>query len=422
MRVRVSPSVPRGTIVVPPSKSIAHRAVICACLAQGGRSTLRHVGNSQDIRATACAMQAFGAELRETRKGLSVKGGLAAGVPLVIDCGESGSTLRFLIPIACLLGQRVTFTGRGRLLERPQNVYEELFAERGIAFTHSPERIEVCGRLEAGRFRLRGDVSSQFITGLLFALPLLKGDSVVEVLPPFESRSYVELTLDVLRSFGVSAKFTDEYTLAVPGGQSYRPCDYTVEGDYSQAAFYAVLGSVCGGIICGGLREDSTQGDRVIMDIVRSFGADLMRGNCGCCFQSGRLAAQEVDLADCPDLGPALMVLAAFSDGKTVIRNAGRLRLKESDRIAAMEEELRKLGVGIRSDTDTVTIFDRSVLERETVVSAHNDHRIAMSLAVFAACSDAPVVIEGAECVAKSYPDFWEDFKSVGVRVRKLDR
>lgn len=418
MRVRVSPSVPYGTVVVPPSKSVAHRAVICACLA-GGDSTVRRVGDSQDIQATIRAMKALGASVSEEDGDLHISGGLHPG-EVSIDCEESGSTLRFLIPLACLAGKRTVFTGHGRLLERPQEIYAELFAEQGIEFSHTRKQIEVCGTLKPGRFRLRGDVSSQFITGLLFVLPLLKGDSTIEILPPFESRPYVELTLSVLAQFGVTAEFSGETKLHVPGNQSYRPCGYTVEGDYSQAAFYAVLGSIGGGLVCGGLREDSAQGDRVILDIVRSFGADFMRGHCGCCFQVGTLSAQDIDLADCPDLGPALMVLAAYSDGRTVIRSAGRLRLKESDRIAAMEQELCRLGVAITSEGDTVSITGRSPLEKETTVSAHNDHRIAMSLAVFAACSDAPVIIDGAECVAKSYPGFWEDLASLGVRVKKL--
>lgn len=441
MQVRVKPSHPLGAVRVPPAKSLAHRAIICACLADG-TSRLQHIAYSKDILATIGCMRALGAQITEFPDSLEIRGISFPAAPesLFLDCCESGSTLRFLIPLASLTGKGVVFTGRGRLLSRPQGIYEDLFTNQHLAFACLPDRISIRGALRPDCFTFRGDVSSQFITGLLFALPLLNGDSEIRVLPPFESRSYVELTLQTLKRFGISATFTEKpaedgsIVLRIPGNQRYQPCDITIEGDWSQAAFFAVLGAVGGQVECLGLPTETQQGDAVILDILRRFGANARPlaesghvGETSWTFEKSSLSGQIVDLADCPDLGPILTVLAARSKGETRILNAGRLRFKESDRAAAMEQELTALGAAIHTEEDTIQLKGcgaSSILDTESpseyVVFAHNDHRIAMSLVIYAVTGNVPVVIDGAECVEKSYPDFWQDLQKVGVSVEQL--
>ena len=356
MRAILYPSEISGRVAAPPSKSMAHRALICAALAKG-ESRVLNLSASQDITATLAAMRLLGAsaadmDAPECRRGaaaayahwsgertvsgpgsLILKG--TGGLPFApvsgpVDCCESGSTLRFLIPLFSLTDAPVRFTGRGRLMERPQGVYARMFAERGLGFAQDADGITVRGALSAGEYTLAGNISSQFISGLLFALPLLSGASVIRITPPFESRSYVDLTLRALADFGVRAAFTDENTIAVPGGQTYRPCAYTVEGDYSQAAFLAVLGAARGGVAVTGLREDSLQGDRAILDILARCGARIIRTDGAALFEKSALRGTEIDLADCPDLGPVLMVLGALCKGETVIRNAARLRMRKA--------------------------------------------------------------------------------------------
>lgn len=418
MRATVYPSKKSGTIAVPPSKSAAHRAIICACLADGV-SVVRNVSESEDMKATIGAMEALGARIERNGDTLTIRG--TNGVPAIdilrADCRESGSTLRFLIPLFALCGGMVTLTGSKRLMERPQDVYEALFEEQGLFFARDGESVRLKGKLKGGDLIVRGDISSQFITGLLFTLPLLEEDSVVHILPPFESASYVALTLKVLEAFGIRADFADTYTLRIPGRQKYQPRDYTVEGDFSQLAFWAVRGAIGAETGCNGVKLDTTQGDKVILDHVAQVGANVSVIGGNAVVWPGERNGCEIDLADCPDLGPILTVLGAFCNGEMRIINAGRLRVKESDRIEAMETELKKLGVHITSTADTITVDGREPMKAPVTVQAHNDHRIAMSLAIFAASAEQPVTIEDAECVKKSYPDFFEVLRKTGVQV-----
>ena len=339
--------------------------------------------------------------------------------PLRLDCRESGSTLRFLIPIASLTGQAVSFTGRGRLMERPQSVYEALYREQGLRFEQSAAGLTVEGALTPGEYRLAGNVSSQFISGLLFALPLLSGNSTLHLIPPVESRSYIDMTRSVQAAFGVQSHWLGENTLAIPGGQHYHPCDYTVEGDYSQAAFPAVLGAACGGVTIIGLAPETLQGDAAILDILRRCGAVFTRTAEGISFEKAPLHGVDIDLADCPDLGPVLMVLGLLCEGTTVIRNAERLRLKESDRIAAMEAELRAVGGLVESEGGTITVqgcADR-LHAPAGVLHGHNDHRVVMSLAVLALSTGIPLTVDDAEAITKSWPNFFEAIKPLGAEV-----
>ena len=262
-------------------------------------------------------------------------------------------------------------------------------------------------------------MSSQFISGLLFALPLLDGDSTLHLIPPVESRSYIDMTRAVQAAFGVTNRWLDETTLALPGRQHYHPCDHAVEGDYSQAAFPAVLGAVCGGVTVTGLSPDTLQGDAVILDILHRCGAQFTREGDTVTFAKAPLHGVDIDLADCPDLGPVLMVLGLLCEGTTVIRNAERLRLKESDRIAAMEAELRACGGVLESEGGTITVHGcaEHLHAPEGILHGHNDHRVVMSLAVLSAAAGLPLTVDDAEAIQKSWPNFFAAIRPLGVEV-----
>ena len=423
MQMTISPgSQTAAVITAPPSKSMAHRAVLCAGLARG-ISNIHNLSYSQDIKATLAGVAQAMAKVQCGPTGARIEGrGGFATLVKPVYCGESGSTLRFFIPVFSLTGQQVQFTGAGRLFDRPMGVYQDIFDSQRIRFTQTAQDITIKGAVSPGEFTIPGNVSSQFISGLLFALPTLYKDSVIHITPPFESRSYVELTLGVMEDFGVRAFWSEEEpdTLVIPGGQRYHNRDYTVEGDYSQAAFFAVLGAVRGGVALTGLRPDSRQGDAAILDILERCGAAITREKDSIRLQASELTATEIDLADCPDLGPILMVLGCFCRGTTRIKNAGRLRLKESDRIAAMEEELRKFGARISSTENEVTV-EGGPLSIPGLLHGHNDHRVVMSLAVCALCAGYRVTIEDAQAVNKSWPDFFTVLEKTGAEIKETE-
>ena len=325
------------------------------------------------------------------------------------------------LPLFSLTAQKVRFTGAGRLMQRPQEIYAQLFERQGLRFEQNEQGITIFGRLCPGTFTLPGNVSSQFISGLLFATPLMEAPSTIEVRAPFESRSYVDLTTDAMQKFGVKvsvrARKDGSATYKVAAPQHYAAADMDVEGDYSQAAFLAVLGSTVGGITITGLPSGSHQGDRVILDILKQCGAKFERSGSHVTFHRSLLKAVEIDLADCPDLGPVLIALGCFCSGTTIIRNAGRLRIKECDRIAAMQEELAKMGGTVKADGDTLTIEGCALHKPTAPLNGHNDHRIVMAMAVAALAAGQPAVIEGANAVNKSWPDFFEVIKGLGAHV-----
>ncbi|WP_346668305.1 3-phosphoshikimate 1-carboxyvinyltransferase [uncultured Subdoligranulum sp.] len=413
-----------GAATVPPSKSAAHRAVLCAALADGV-SHIINIEYSQDIRATLGAAAQLGAKIQEEPHSLTITGrGNASGFVTVtrpVFCNESGSTLRFMIPLFSLTAQKIHFTGRGRLFDRPQAVYQMLFDRQGLRFEQSPDGITIFGRLRPGGFTLPGDVSSQFISGLLFAAPLMESESTIEVLAPYESRSYVDLTIGAMQQFGIKvasrARKNGSVLYRIPAPQRYTASDFAVEGDYSQAAFLAVLGCVIGGITVTGLNPASQQGDKVILEILQRCGGKFKAVEGGYKFSRSLLRATEIDLADCPDLGPVLFTLGCFCSGETVIHNAGRLRLKESDRIEAMQTELQKMGARIEVDGDEVHITGVALHAPNAPLSGHNDHRIVMALAVAACGSGLPALISGAEAVNKSWPAFWDTLRALGAKV-----
>lgn len=420
MDIKIYPSKPHGEVKIPPSKSMAHRAIICASLADG-KSKISNIAYSQDIKTTIEGMRKLGAEIIEDGDTLTITGIKSfRGVDTPINCNESGSTLRFFIPIFSLTGKRTVFHGKNRLLLRPQVVYKKIFEEQNLTYIQDETKIEIEGKLRSGDYNIDGNISSQFISGLLFVLPLLDRDSTITINPPFESKSYVELTIEMLREFGVRAEFKDELTIYIPGNQKYHPCDHTVEGDFSQLGFFAVLGSVNSEISCRGLKKSSSQGDKQIVEIIKKAGGKVEELSDGYRFYPSKLRRIDINLEDCPDLGPILMVMGALGDGEFHIYNAQRLRYKESDRIEAMESELKKLGVDIKSDESNIYIRGTHDFLPVSSLYGHKDHRIVMSLSVLATTLKTPLIINGAEAIDKSYPDFFKDLVALGVRVEEI--
>ncbi|MCD8382374.1 MAG: 3-phosphoshikimate 1-carboxyvinyltransferase [Clostridiales bacterium] len=404
MNVTVTPGPLRGRVTPPASKSQSHRLIIAAALAEGS-SRLDNLSMSQDIAATLGCMEVLGASWDgETVTGLKTVGERREQLPL-LDCGESGSTLRFLIPVTLAVAGGGVFTGRGRLLARPMEPYERLFGSKGIFYRAEPTSITVQGALEPGEYALPGDISSQFITGLLFALPLLKGDSELRLTTPLESAAYVDMTVDALSRFGVKVHRTEDGWY-IPGGQCPVGRSLTVEGDWSQAGFFYAARGLGNPVEICGMNDASVQGDRVIRD----YAARL----------DGR-GTVTLDVSQCPDLAPALAVRAALRAGEsTHLVNATRLRMKESDRIETVTSELNRLGAHVEAKPDAMTICGVSALHGGETDS-HNDHRIAMMLAIAATRATGPVTIHNAGSVAKSYPRFWEDYERLGGRITRQE-
>jgi len=418
MDITVSPYGINGKITAPPSKSAAHRAVIAAALARG-RSVIENVDMSDDIAATVRACEELGCGIRIQPAGrynvLYIDGGMGGYENARIDCAESGSTLRFMIPVACALGGTPEFTGRGRLPERPIGEYLKIFEAQRIPIYKPYDKnlpLKVYGSLRGGKYRIGGGVSSQYITGLLFALPLLEEDSVLDVDGELESKGYVDMTLDTLEKFGIRiGRQNGSYT--VKGNQKYEPRDVKVEGDWSQAAFFIAAAALSGGVTIDGLRGDSLQPDRAIIEIMKRMGARIERSENAVRVEKSALHGIEVDVSQCPDLVPPIAAAAAYAEGTTRIMGAARLRIKESNRLKALCDNLNGLGVKAEESSDSLTVHGGGI--KGGKADSFGDHRIAMALSVMAA--GAPVTIAGAECVNKSYPGFFEDLKSLGGKV-----
>ena len=396
MIARFSPSVARGTIAAPPSKTLAHRELMAAALSEEP-STVSGVLFSQDVLATLDCVRALGAEVRI--EGSSVWIGPGRGIPSsLFPCRESGSTLRFFLPQALLRETESVFTGSGRLPERPLGVYEDLCRERGLLFRREEDGLHVKGPLGPGTFRIRGDVSSQFVTGLLFALPLLSGDSVLELIPPAVSMPYLRLTVDVLRKAGAEIEEVSPLVRRVPGKQTLRARDVTVEGDWSNAAFPDAFNLTGGEVTVTGLDPMSGQGDRAYRRIY-----PLLRDGC-----------PTVDVEDIPDLAPVLMALGGMLRG-VVLTGTARLKMKESDRGAVMAEELGKFGIRCEVGENRIEVHPAEVRRPEIPADAHNDHRAAMALSVLLARTGG--VLRGAEAVDKSWPGYFDTLRSLGIEV-----
>ncbi|HBB19062.1 MAG TPA: 3-phosphoshikimate 1-carboxyvinyltransferase [Ruminococcus sp.] len=385
-----------GTVKAPPSKSMAHRALICAGLAEG-KSVIDNIAASEDILATIDCLRALGAEINYDTEAMraEVKGtDPASRGEASLHCRESGSTLRFMLPLCALSDDPAALTGSRRLMERPLTIYEDIFRSEGIDLDRSGSSIRVKGRLTGGDFGMPGDISSQFVSGLLFTLPLCKEDGLIRLEGKIESRPYIDMTIKALNDFGIEVGWKNETDLAVPGSQRYKANDTTIEGDWSNAANLLALG-----LEVTGVDPDSLQGDRVC----REYFGQLDEGRA------------ELDIADCPDLGPVLMAYAALNHGATLL-GTRRLRFKESDRGNVMREELAKCGVDVKMSEDSITV-GCGVKAPSQMLSGHNDHRIVMALA--AICARTGGSIEGAEAVSKSFPDYFDKLEGLGIEIRK---
>lgn len=396
MNVQIKPSVARGEISAPPSKSCAHRLLIGAALCSG-ESVVRNIDLNDDIKATISCLVQMGADISVDGNVAYIKGigATQRKESLSLFCNESGSTLRFLIPLSFIFSRKTELTGRGRLMARPQSVYERLFTEKGCSFIKRDDALIVEGNLSSGIYELEGDVSSQFITGLLFTLPLLDGDSRIILTTDLQSAPYVDITIDVLSRFGIEIS-SEESGYFIKGNQKYLSGEFTCEGDWSNGAFLDAFNMAGGQVSVTGLSDDSHQGDKVYRD----FYDKLSDGFC------------ELDITQCPDLGPVIFACAAMKNG-ALVRGTNRLKIKESDRALAMSEELKKFGLNIELGNNQVIIPDVELKAPTEVLRCHNDHRIAMSLAVL--CSITGGELEDAECVSKSYPDFFKDVEKLGI-------
>ena len=403
MNITISPSPLAGTVKAPPSKSMAHRLLIAAGLSNG-TSEIRGIADSEDVLATLDLLNALGARCEKkedvvTVTGTDLRRTHAVGTP---SCRECGSTLRFFIPLCLLLDEEITLSGSERLFARPLGVYEDLCREQGLTFRREQTSVTLRGPLRAGEFTLRGDVSSQFISGLLFALPLCNGNSTIRLLPPIESRSYIDMTLDALATFGVRAEWKDELTLTVAGNQTYTPCHTEVEGDYSNAAFFLALRTLGMNVSVTDLPPSTRQGDRICCDY----------------FDALEKGTPTLSIRDCPDLGPILMAVAAAKHG-CVLTDTRRLAIKESDRGAAMAEGLAKFGVSVTLTDDTITVPGGLLRTPDVPLSGHNDHRIVMALTTLATLVGGSIM--GVEAVRKSLPEYFQIMKSLGLEMNPYE-
>ena len=409
MDIRITPTRLSGEIAPPPSKSMAHRLIITAALGSGV-STVRNVSFSQDIEATLRCMEALGAVWeQEGEDVLHIRGignaPITAGGDLPhFDCGESGSTLRFLIPVALAVAGGGVFTGRGRLMERPQKPYFDLFAEKGIFCQQTDGVLTVRGALTPGEYRLPGNVSSQFFTGLLLALSLLDAPSSIVSTTALESADYILMTMDAMENAGISVTVSEDRRTFHVTPAAYHPFDSTVEADWSQAGFWYAANFLNSQLTLQGLNPRSSQGDMVVADLY---------------WKLARPGDTEIDLSGCPDLLPPLAVMAAVRSGTTRFVNAARLRIKESDRLATVHQILTALGGQSEELPDGLTVQGVARLAGGTVDGA-NDHRIVMAAAIAATACDAPVTILGAQAIRKSYPSFWDEYQRLGGNIHVL--
>lgn len=391
-KVEIENSILVGDVLIPPSKSTAHRALVCSFLSGGG--SVEPIIESNDMKAM---MQVIDA-LKNNED--------------IADCIESGNTLRFMIPVAAALGRTVTFTGTGRLPQRPIGDYLRLLPEHNVKCTSSgslPLKIE--GQLTSGTFEIAGNISSQYITGLLLALPILDGDSKIVLTTKLESKPYVDMTIKVMSDFGVTVEKTD-YGFFIKGNQTYKKRNYVVESDWSQAAFFLVAGVINGDVTLKGLDIDSPQGDKEIVNILKRFSADIEVSDNGIRAKKSQLYGIEIDVTDIPDTVPALAVAASFAEGVTVISGGERLRLKESDRIESVVSNLKRLGVDVEEKSDGMIIRGGNV--RGSELLGFNDHRIPMAFSIAALMAEGKTVITDAQSINKTYPSFFDDYNKLG--------
>lgn len=410
MDVKITPSKLSGTVEIPSSKSFAHREIICASLSKG-TSIISGVSFSKDIYATLSAMESLGAEYTIQNDTITIKGISTPKDTATIDCCESGSTLRFIIPIVSALGVSATLKGQGRLPERPITPFIRELPKKNVFFDYNNTMpFSMSGRLQSGTFELEGDISSQFITGLLFALPLLSGNSKIVMTSPLQSKPYVDMTIQSMANYGVEVQETD-YGYSIQGNQEYKPLNHKVEGDYSQSAFFYVANAIGNNIILQNLLKNSIQGDKTIVEICEKS-----------CYNrnDNRLNAYTINATDIPDLVPILAVLGCFGDSTSKIVGAERLKIKESDRLIATADALNRIG-GKVTPTDDGLIVEPIEHFIGGTVDGFGDHRIVMATAIASTRSTGDITIIGANAIEKSYPNFFRDFKNLGGKINVIN-
>jgi len=412
MQVKIKPINPNGEISAIASKSDAHRAIICAALSDTKTNIqISHI--SKDIEATLNCIKSIGADFTKKDTVYEITPIKTLSQNPTLDCNESGSTLRFLLPVLSALGSGATFVGSGRLPERPMGLIVDLLREHGNSFSSSQLPITVSGKTRSGEFSIAGDVSSQFISGLLFALPLLNENSSVVLTSKLQSSAYVDMTIDTLKRFGVNVK-KDENRFIINVTDHYvSPKVHIVEGDWSNSAFFMVLGAIAGRVTIKNLNFNSHQSDKMILDVLSLAGARYTASGDEITVENSEIKPFDFDVSECPDLFPVLSILACSAKGKSTLYNAERLRIKESDRIKAMKELILNLGGRAEETIDSLIIYGDGKLYGGTVES-YNDHRIAMSAFVASAICINDVILKDAKAIDKSYPSFIEDFKNVG--------
>ncbi|AIO18293.1 3-phosphoshikimate 1-carboxyvinyltransferase [Candidatus Izimaplasma bacterium HR1] len=412
-QIKLFPSNLKGDIKVPASKSMSHRALICASLAKG-RSVITNVVFSEDIMTTINALKQLGANFEIDRDTVTVNG---VQKPKYdndpVFCNESGSTLRFLIPLFSLTDKEIIFTGKESLISRPQTIYKKIFEHDQNIFNKTYNKIVVKGSVKSREYFIDGNVSSQFFSGLMFSLPLLKDDSTIYYNGKLESRSYIDLTIEMLDLYGIEIKEI-ENGYFIPGNQTYKPHNYQVEGDYSQAAFFLVAGILNGAVRLDDLNHESFQGDYEIINIIKRMKGKIIFTENGFVTEHSQTHGTTIDISNCPDLGPIVALLGALSKGTTTITNIARLRLKESDRVESTVNTLQALGVNINVKDEQIIIYGRKSFKGNITLDSYNDHRIAMMISIAATRCQNPVFLTNANAVNKSYPHFYNDYKSIG--------
>lgn len=421
MTVNISPHKLSGTIEAIPSKSYAQRILLASALANDV-TKIKIQSLSNDIIAAIDCIKALGAEVELSSGIIKVIPNTKSKTAKIFDCNESGTVLRLTLPVACAIYENSVFKGKGRLLQRPLSPLKEELEKKGCKILQPNNfTLELCGKITNGIYTLPGNISSQFISGLLFALPLLDGDSKIILTSPLQSRGYVDMTIDVLEQFGITIKQSDN-TYTIKGSQKYiSPEKITVEGDWSNSAFWLCAGALNGNISVTGLNPDSIQGDRAILDILSSMGADITQDNEKITIISKKkLSNTSVDLSQIPDLAPVLAAVASSAEGETLLFNAKRLRLKESDRINAICDMLEKIGCNASSGDDYIKINGNGFITGG-IADSHNDHRIVMSLAICATVAKNNIIITNADAVTKTYPEFFNDYIKLGGIVDVID-
>ena len=431
MKIKIKPSTLNGKIEIPPSKSYSHRAVIAAALAENSRkSKIDNLKFSVDITTTTDIMENWGAKVNREESSLEIigNGGKVVTKDKYVQCNESGSTIRFLIPIGITSENELIFDGKGKLVDRPLDSYYRIFDKQGIFYKNENGKLPltVNGKLKAGNYEIDGNISSQFITGLLYALPLLDGDSKLTINKNLESKGYIDLTLEILKLAGIEIVNNNYKSFDIKGNQIYKPFDYTVEGDYSQVAFWIVAGIISANkdneVKCLHVNKNSLQGDREIIEIAERMGANIEIFDDYVLVKPSKTRGTVIDISQYPDIGPILTVLAALSEGETRIINGERLRIKESDRITSIKTELNKLGANVAEEGDSLIIQGVEEFKGGVTVNAWNDHRIAMSLAIASTRCEKEIILEEAESVRKSYPHFWDDFVKMGGEIEIIEK